>query len=89
MLKSNNDSKAWDVEDDMTKMRSFICSEYEQSTNTLLCCRSFGKFSVHADQKWTAVVRQCQEQLGLSAGTDITTTKVSKRYCPPFHQNIH
>ncbi|MPC07890.1 Alsin [Portunus trituberculatus] len=38
--------------------------------------KSFGKFSVHADQKWTAVVRQCQEQLGLSAGTDITTTKL-------------
>ncbi|XP_063871928.1 alsin-like isoform X4 [Scylla paramamosain] len=37
--------------------------------------KSFGKFSVHADQKWTAVVRQCQEQLGLFTGTDITTIK--------------
>ncbi|KAG0724053.1 Alsin [Chionoecetes opilio] len=38
--------------------------------------KSFEKFSVNADQKWTAVLRQCQEQLGISLGTDITTSKV-------------
>lgn len=37
---------------------------------------SFGKLSVNADQKWTAVVRHCQEQLGMCSGTDITTPKV-------------
>ncbi|XP_042207707.1 alsin-like isoform X2 [Homarus americanus] len=37
---------------------------------------SFGKLSVSADQKWTAIVRQCQEQLGISSGVEVSTTKV-------------
>lgn len=52
-----------------------------------LCFRSFGKLSVSADQKWTAVVRHCQEQLGMSSGIDITTAKVSKS-CTSFKKKL-
>ncbi|XP_045621973.1 alsin isoform X2 [Procambarus clarkii] len=38
--------------------------------------KSFGKLSVSADQKWTAIVRQCKEHLGITSGTDVTTSKV-------------
>ncbi|XP_069957233.1 alsin isoform X3 [Cherax quadricarinatus] len=38
--------------------------------------KSFGKFSVSADQKWMAIVRQCKDQLGISTGIEVSTAKV-------------
>lgn len=36
----------------------------------------FGKLSVSADQKWTAIMHQCKEQLGITVGSEIATAKV-------------
>ncbi|CAL4142910.1 unnamed protein product, partial [Meganyctiphanes norvegica] len=38
--------------------------------------KAFGKLSVPANQKWTAIVQHCKEQLGIHISTDIQTSKV-------------
>ncbi|XP_063613523.1 alsin-like, partial [Penaeus indicus] len=46
--------------------------------------RNLGKHSVPADKKWQAIIRHCQEQLGLN--TDVSVTKLWERLAIKLHE---
>lgn len=46
--------------------------------------RNLGKHSVPADKKWQAIIRHCQEQLGLNA--DVSVTKLWERLAIKLHE---